>query len=144
MASFENASGEPRQEGHVPEVNRRGLRDQSQRDFELDFFAGILERDPSYVAVLKAHAGNLASAGCFGKALIADRRLVRLLPDRPIPWYNLACTYSVLGMNEPALGALQRAIDLGYRHYYHLMRDPDLAGIRRDPRFTRLVRRREA
>lgn len=144
MASSENASGEPRQEGHVPEINPRGSRNPSQREFELDFFAAILERDPSYVAVLRAHASNLAAAGSFGKALAADRRLVRLLPDRPIPWYNLACTYAVLGRHEPALAALQRALDLGYRHYYHLMRDPDLAAIRRDPRFSRMIRRRGA
>lgn len=144
MATYENASGEPRQEGHVPEINPRRLRDQSQRDFELDFFAGVLDRDPSYVAVLRAHASNLAAVGSFGKALTADRRLVRLLPERPVPWYNLACTYAVLGMHEPALGALQRALDLGYRHYQHLMRDPDLAAVRQDPRFTRLIRRRGA
>jgi tetratricopeptide (TPR) repeat protein len=141
MAPFENMSGESRQEGQVPEVSTRALREQSQRDFELDFLGRVLERDPSHVAALRVHAGNLAAAGQFTRALQADRRLVRLLPERPVPWYNLACSYAVLGMLEPSLAALQRALDLGYRHYRHLLRDPDLATVRSDPRFARLIRR---
>ena len=70
-----------------------------------------------------------------------DRRLVRLLPDRAIPWYNLACSYAVLGMTDPAFAALQRALELGYRHLAHLRRDPDLKSLRHDPRFLRLLRR---
>jgi tetratricopeptide (TPR) repeat protein len=141
MAPFENMSGESRQEGQVPEVTTRALREQSQRDFELDFLGRVLERDPTHVGALRAHAGNLAATGQYTRALQADRRLVRLLPERPIPWYNLACSYAVLGMIDPALAALQRALELGYRHYRHLLRDPDLAAVRRDPRFARLVRR---
>lgn len=141
MALFENVSGESRQEGQVPEVTTRALREQSQRDFELDFLGRVLERDPSHVAALRAHAGNLAASGQYARALQADRRLVRLLPERPVPWYNLACSYAVLGLLDPALAALQRALELGYRHYRHLLRDPDLTAVRRDPRFARLIRR---
>ncbi len=75
------------------------------------------------------------------RALQVDRRLTRLVPERPIPWYNLACSYAVLGMLDPAFDALQRALDLGYRHIRHLCRDPDLKALRRDPRFSRLLRR---
>ena len=62
-------------------------------------------------------------------------------PSAPIPWYNLACSYAVLGMIEPAFAALQRALELGYRHLDHVRRDPDLKSLRRDPRFARLLRR---
>jgi tetratricopeptide (TPR) repeat protein len=141
MATFDNTTGDSRPDGQVPETSTRRLREQTQRDFELDFLARVLERDPSYADALRVHAGNLAAAGQYARALQADRKLVRLLPERPIPWYNLACSYAVLGLNEPAFAALQRALELGYRHLEHLRRDPDLKSLRRDPRFARLLRR---
>ena len=72
---------------------------------------------------------------------LLDLQLVRLRPDRPVPWYNLACSYALLGMADRAFEALERALRLGYGHIHHLRRDPDLKSLRRDPRFTRLLRR---
>jgi tetratricopeptide (TPR) repeat protein len=141
MAAFEDLPAESRREGPAPEASPRRLREQTQLEFELEFFGRILERDPCYAAALRAHAGNLAAKGEYARALQADRRLVRLLPERPIPWYNLACSYAVLGMIDPAFAALQRSLELGYHHIRHLCRDPDLKALRRDPRFARLVRK---
>lgn len=124
-----------------PESPRRRLRGQAQLDFEIDFFGRLLERDPCFVDAVRAQAGNLAARGLHARALQLDRRLVRLTPDDPIAWYNLACTYTVLGMIEPGLFALQRALELGYSHHGRLLRDPDLKALRRDPRFDRLLRR---
>ena len=129
-------------DGPAPaETSTRRLKFAHQLNFELDFFGKILERDPLFVAALRVHGDNLARAGRHSQALVVDRRLVRLLPDRSIPWYNLGCTYAVLGMTEPAFAAIQRALELGYRHLDHLCRDPDLRPLRHDPRFARLFRR---
>lgn len=128
-------------QGPSPETSTRRLREQSQRDFELEFFGRVLDRDPTYAAVLRAHGDNLAARGHYARALQVDRRLVRLWPERPIPWYNLACSFAVLGMTDPAFAALLRAVDLGYHHHEHMAHDPDLASLRRDPRFARLLRR---
>ena len=141
MAAPHDRPGEPSPEGQGPETSTRRLREQSQLDFEVEFLGRILERDPFFADALRVHANNLAAKGMYGRALQMDRRLVRLLPDRAIPWYNLACSYALLGMTEPALHALQRAIDLGYTHLSHLRRDPDLKSLRHDPRFIRLLRR---
>lgn len=124
-----------------PETSRRRLRRQGQLDFEIEFFGRLLERDPCFVDAVRAQAGNLAARGLHARALQLDRRLVRLTPDDPIAWYNLACTYTVLGMIEPGLFALQHALELGYAHHGRLLRDPDLKALRRDPRFDRLLRR---
>jgi tetratricopeptide (TPR) repeat protein len=141
MAQDDRPAERPHERRRSETSTTRRLREQSQLEFELEFFGRILERDPLHVGTLRAQADLLARAGQYGRALQLDRRLVRLLPERPVPWYNLACSYAVLGMVEPAFAALQRAIDLGYRHLRHLCRDPDLKSLRRDPRFARLVRR---
>ncbi len=123
------------------EISIRRLRERTQVEFELDFLGRVLERDPFYAAAIRVHAHNLARSGHVAKALQMDRRLVRLQPERTIPWYNLACSYAVLGMTEPAFAALQHAVELGYDYINHMAHDPDLKSLRRDPRFDRLVRR---
>jgi tetratricopeptide (TPR) repeat protein len=145
MAAYKERPGDHSSEGQgqgpVPEVSTRRLRELSQLDFELDFIGRLLERDPLYTDALRVHGNNLSAKGQYTRALQIDRRLVRLLPDRPVPWYNLACSYAVLGMVDPAFAALQRALELGYRHVEHLRRDPDLKSLRHDPRFARLLRK---
>ena len=123
------------------ETSRRRHRKQSQLDFELDFLGRILLRDPFYADALKVHADNLAAKGFANRALHADQQLVRLRPDRPIPWYNLACSCAVLGMVDHAFEALERSLRLGYDDFHRLRRDPDLKPLRRDPRFDRLLSR---
>ena len=125
----------------VPEATTRRVREQSQLDFELDFLGRVLERDPLYGDALRVHANNLAAKGLYNRALQADLQLARLRSDRPIPWYNVACSYALLGMTDRAFDALERSLRLGYSHIHHLRHDPDLKSLRRDPRFLRLLRR---
>jgi tetratricopeptide (TPR) repeat protein len=143
MASSHERSNDSPSDGLFPEISTRRLREQSQLDFELEFMSRILERDPFFVDAIRLHAQNLAAKGEFSRALQLDRRLVRLVPDDEIAWYNLACGYAVLGMVDPAFAALQRALELGYRCLRRLSRDPDLKSLRRDPRFARLLIRFE-
>jgi tetratricopeptide (TPR) repeat protein len=149
MAAYQERPGDHSSEGQgqsrgqrrILGISTRRLPGPSQIDFELEFIGQFLERDPLNTAALRVHGNNLAAKGQYARALQVDRRLVRLLPDRPIPWYNLACSYAVLGMVDPAFAALQRALELGYRHLDHLRRDPDLKSLRDDPRFARLLRK---
>jgi predicted Zn-dependent protease len=132
---------DPFSEGPAPETSTRRSRGANQVDFELEFLGAILARDPLNADALKVHADNLAAKGLLHRALQADQMLVRLRPERPVPWYNLACTCALLGMKDKALAALERALRLGYAHAAHLARDPDLNSLRDDPRFARLLRR---
>jgi tetratricopeptide (TPR) repeat protein len=143
MASPHERSSDSPTDGPSPETSTRRLREQSQLDFELEFVGRILERDPYFVDAIRLHAENLAAKGLFSRALQLDRRLVRLVPEDEIAWYNLACGYAVLGMIDHAFDALQRALELGYRCLKRLSRDPDLKSLRRDPRFARLLVRFE-
>jgi tetratricopeptide (TPR) repeat protein len=143
MAAASDLPGDTSHEPPVPGAPARRLREQSQVEFEIDFMSRLLERDPVYSDALRVHGTNLASLGHYARALLMDRRLVRLKPERPIPWYNLACSYTLLGLTDPAFAALQRALELGYRHFAHIHSDPDLDALRRDIRFARLMRRFE-
>lgn len=141
MATHQDRPGEP-SEGPAPETtSTRRLREQSQLDFEIEFLGRVLERDPFYADALRVHGNNLAAKGFYARALQVDRRLVRLMPEKPIPWYNLACSYALMGMIDPAFSALQQALKLGYPHPERIRRDPDLKSLRHDPRFPRLLRR---
>jgi tetratricopeptide (TPR) repeat protein len=141
MAAPQDRSGDSSSERPTHETSTRRPREQSQIDFELEFLGRILEREPFFVDALRVHANNLAAKGQYARALQIDRRLVRLVPDDENVWYNLACSFAVLGMIEPAFSALQKSLELGYRTTRRLRRDPDLKALRRDPRFARLLRR---
>ena len=141
MAAPGNRSGESHSERPSSGTSTRRSREQSQLDFEIEFLGRVLERDPCFVDALRVQGNNLAAKGQYARALQLDRRLVRLIPDNAIAWYNLACTYTLLGLIDPGLFALERALDLGYDCATRLRRDPDLRALRRDPRFAGLLRR---
>ena len=143
MGSPYERAGDSSSERPSSETSTRRLREQTQRDFEIEFLGRVLERDPYFVEAIRVQANNLAAKGEYTRALQLDRRLVRLIPENSIAWYNLACSYAVLGMIDPAFSALQRSLELGYRYLDRLRRDPDLKILRRDPRFLRLLRRSE-
>ena len=139
MGLAENRHGGDRRGRRAVASNRPSFR-RDQLDFELDFYAELLNRDPCHVAVLRAHARNLAIRGRHLRPLPIDRRLTRLFPERPVVWYNLACTFSRLGHIEAAFETLDRALKLGYRRLRRLVSDPDLRPLRDDPRYQRLLR----
>jgi len=143
MGSPYERAGDSSSERPTSETSTRRLREQTQRDFEIEFLGRVLERDPYFVEAIRVQANNLAAKGEYTRALQLDRRLVRLIPENSIAWYNLACSYAVLGMIDPAFSTLQRSLELGYRYLDRLRKDPDLKILRRDPRFVRLLRRYE-
>jgi tetratricopeptide (TPR) repeat protein len=143
MGSPYERAGDSSSERPSSETSTRRLREQTQRDFEIEFLGRVLERDPYFVEAIRVQANNLAAKGEYTRALQLDRRLVRLIPENSIAWYNLACSYAVLGMIDPAFSTLQRSLELGYQYLDRLRKDPDLKILRRDPRFVRLLRRYE-
>ncbi len=116
------------------------LADQSQLDFEIDFFGGILKRNSDYVDVLRVMGNNLTLKGRFAQGLDIDRRLVQLRPRDPLAHYNLACSHALLKQSDQALRILRKAVELGYRDFRYMREDHDLDSIRHDPRFRQLLR----
>ena len=100
--------------------------DQSQLDFELEFFGRILERNADYVDVLRVQGNNLTLKGRYAEGLQVDRRLVQLRPGDALAHYNLACSYALLNRAEQSLKTLRRAVELGYRDFRYMREDHDL------------------
>jgi tetratricopeptide (TPR) repeat protein len=117
--------------------------DQSQLDFELDFFGSILQRHPEYVDVLRIMGNLLTLKGRYTEGLQVDKRLVQLRPNDALAHYNLACSYALLKRPEQALKTLRKAVELGYRDFRYMREDRDLDSIRSDPRFRQLLREYE-
>ena len=114
--------------------------DQSQLEFEIDFFAGVLDRYPDYLDVLRVQGNNLTLKGRYAEGLHIDKRLVQLRPADPLVHYNLACSFALLKRGDLALKTLRRAVELGYRDFRYMREDRDLDTIRHDPRFRQLLR----
>lgn len=138
--------GKPSNEGaeHAPAGQPFArLAEQSQLDFEIDFFGGILDRNGEYVDVLRVMGNNLTLKGRYAEGLQIDKRLVQLRPNDPLAHYNLACSYALLKRPEQSLQTLRRAVELGYRDFRYMREDRDLETIRHDPRFRQLLREYE-
>jgi Flp pilus assembly protein TadD len=119
------------------------LSEQSQLDFEIDFYGGILARRPDYLDVLRGLGNNLTLKGRYADGLVIDNRLVQLRPRDPLAHYNLACSYALLKRPEHALRTLRKAVELGYRDFRYMREDHDLDSVRNDPRFRQLLREYE-
>jgi tetratricopeptide (TPR) repeat protein len=116
------------------------LVDQSQLDFELEFYGYILQRQPDYVDVLRVMGNLLTLKGRYTDGLQIDRRLVQLRPHDALAHYNLACSFALLKRPDQAIKTLRRAVELGYRDFRYMREDRDLDSIRHDPRFRQLMR----
>jgi tetratricopeptide (TPR) repeat protein len=119
------------------------LVDQSQLDFELEFYHCILQRQPDYVDVLRVMGNLLTLKGRYSDGLQIDRRLVQLRPHDALAHYNLACSFALLKRPDQALKTLRKAVELGYRDFRYMREDRDLDSIRHDPRFRQLLREYE-
>jgi arylsulfatase A-like enzyme len=74
------------------------------------------------------------------KAEALVRAAWELGPREPEILYDQACLRALQGDTDGAVQRLSQAIEVGYRDWEHLERDPDLASIRKAPAFAELLR----
>lgn len=113
----------------------------SQADFEIELFARILHRGSDYPEVISALADRLCEKGWYHRAVVLDERLVQLRPHDPEAWYNFACSLTRVGRRAEALVALRSAVKNGFDDPSQLLADADLAPLRSEPEFVRLMKR---
>ena len=122
-------------------LTRREVRD---LDIKITFMEGIVRRDPRFVEALQILGDHYTQRGRFDHSLKVDKRLSRLEPQNPLVFYNLACSYSLTEQFESAAVALNHALDLGYRDFKWLSKDPDLAKLRKHPLYKKIRARIKA
>jgi tetratricopeptide (TPR) repeat protein len=116
-------------------VGRASLRD---LDTKIEFMEGLVRRDPDYVDALQLLGDHYTQRGRYVEGLKVDERLARLEPSNAVVFYNLACSYSLTGLFDRAALALERALQLGYRDFGWLAKDPDLKNFREQPQYLEI------
>ena len=106
---------------------------QRELDIKIGFMEGVVRRDPAFVEALQVLGDDYTRRGRYVAGLKVDEQLAQLRPEDSLVQYNLACSYSLTGNFNQAAAALARALDLGYRDFKWLARDPDLAAVREHP-----------
>jgi tetratricopeptide (TPR) repeat protein len=123
----------------MPEKNsvKKKVSRVSQRDLDtkIEFMEGIVRRDPDYVDALQLLGDHYTQRGRYPEGLRVDERLAHLEPENPLVYYNLACSYSLTDKFDRAMLALEKALQLGYREFAWLAKDPDLKKLRAQPAY---------
>jgi tetratricopeptide (TPR) repeat protein len=104
-------------------------------DVKIQFMEGIVRRDPEYIEALQLLGDHYTQRGKYEQGLKVDEQLSRLEPRNPLVFYNLACSYSLIGEVDMAATALDKALGLGYSDFKWLAKDPDLRTLRKHPLF---------
>jgi len=112
--------------------------EQRDLDTKIEFIEGLVRRDPNYVDALQILGDHYTQRGRIPEGLKVDERLARLEPANPLVFYNLACSYSLAGEMGRAAAALEKALQLGYRDFDWLAKDPDLKPLRAHAAFDEL------
>ncbi len=121
------------------EVAARAAALERSRHIEMEFLEAVRTRLPDHPAVVESLGCLYTEMGRYQDGLRADREMVRMAPDSPTAWYNLACSLSLTGQAEDAFTALEKAITLGYDDAEWMQDDDDFEPIKKDPRFARLL-----
>jgi len=135
----------------LPELYRRGFPPEAllaampaslggPEEFLIGLCERVVEARPCSVGPLAFLAETYTARGEYARGLEIDLRLSRLMPEDPGVLYNLACSYSLTGEVDEAVETLQEALRRGWSDLAHLERDPDMANLRRDPRYGGLVK----
>jgi adenylate cyclase len=98
-----------------------------------------LELDPDDARALYMAANGLAALGEGERAREWAQHACELRPDDGMVLYNVACVFSLLGLRDPALDCLEKAIRSGLRQRGWYEHDSNLDPLRSYQRFQELL-----
>ncbi|MFA5794551.1 MAG: transglutaminase domain-containing protein [Candidatus Brocadiia bacterium] len=106
----------------------------SERPVEPKITVQPLNIGPDYAG----EADKLYKAGDYQKSLELYTKALEYNPDDAGLWYNIACDCALLGKVDDGINALKKALEYGYSELHWMDNDPDLATLRKDPRYKDL------
>lgn len=112
-------------------------------EFEIQFFEKLINEKADFIDALIPLAEAYTKTGRYVEGLRVDKQLAQLLPHEGVVYYNLACSYTLLDKIDEAFRALSKAIRLGYNDFRYMGLDPDLAKLREDKRYKRLINKKQ-
>jgi tetratricopeptide (TPR) repeat protein len=118
--------------------------------------AQLFEEEKNYAEAVKAYRAmtvedpkdgfawyrlgtSLQSSGQLDAAIDAAKRATEFPDVRADAHFNIACAYARQGKSDAAIEQVQRAVAAGFKAKWALNGDPDLASIRSDARFQKIV-----
>ena len=108
---------------------------------EMQFLEAVKGRCPDNGRVLEVLGELYTRTGRYEDGLKVDLELARINPRESVVWYNLACSYALVGNKDASLEALGKALELGYHDLEWLRRDKDLEILRGDSRFEAMLKK---
>ena len=98
-----------------------------------------LKLNPDDARAYHLGAGTLVVLGDVDRAKRWLRRAIEIDPNDPIVLYNVACNLATLGEIDDSIRYLARVIKAGTISAAWIRNDDDLANLRGDPRFEKLL-----
>lgn len=120
--------------------SKKGLHDEAVREYE-----EVLQRDAGNAtakANLDTATRNRKHAQERQNQIATAVKGAEARPSDPRAAFDTVRVYARLGDNDAALEWLAKALDLGFDQLDFLQVDPALAGLRKDPRFAKLLEER--
>ncbi len=105
----------------------------------VDCYRRLTAADPADAEAWLGLGRTLHTLRRYDEAIAAHREAMKGAPQRPKALFNLACEYALTGMRDEAIALAAQAVESGYRERWSYENDADLATVRDDPRFRKLV-----
>ena len=121
------------------EAAAQAAEEERARRIEVEFLEAVRSRLPAHAGVVETLGCLYTEMGRYQDGLRADREMVRMEPRSPTAWYNLACSLARTAQPAAAFDALEKAVALGYDDAEWMREDDDLASLRADPRYARIL-----
>jgi adenylate cyclase len=124
-------------------LTQLGRHDEARKAYQqaLEVTTRYLELHPDDARSYVLGAGALARLGESERAREWAERAMSLASDDDAILYNAGCALAVVGEEQQALDALERAISAGLAGGDWVSHDPDWQRFRGDPRFQSLIER---
>jgi len=130
-----------------PSLDAEGRRMQQGQLFEDEksfaeaagIYRAMTERDPKDGFAWYRLGRSLQAAGQLEASLPASTRAAEFADVRSDALYNIACVYALQGKTNDAIGQIEKAVAAGFNAKWLLKGDPDLASIRADARFQKIM-----